>query len=208
MWVATRPPRIEPPSIRNPPDSAETVPAIWGSGCIASAFMFGMMNMNADSMSPSAGIKTQNDGWPLPEIAMMTRNAAHRLSTISIRLSTVRTPKRTTALPFTSEATPKPMAVTPKTNGNHDRCPKISLTISSDDARYIVNTLCMKIDEIEYQSVGRLQKTFDSCQRFLLDRVVAVRQRATFPAVDATTTTALPTRVRMPRTLTARVKTQ
>ena len=69
-----------------------------------------------------------------------------------------------------------------------------------------MNTLCMKIDEIEYHSVGRVAKKFDSCQRFLLDRVVAVRQRATFPAVDATTTTALPTRVRMPRTLTARVK--
>ena len=57
---------------------------------------------------------------------------------------------------------------------------KISLTISSDDARYIVNTL-HEDDEIEYQSVGfGLQKTFDSCQRFLLDRVVAVRQRQRF----------------------------
>ena len=89
---------------------------------------------------------------------MMTRSAAHTLSTISIRLSTVLTPNRTTALPFTSEATPKPMAVTPKTNGNHDRCPKISLTMSSDDARYIVNTLCIKIDEIEYHNVGRVLK--------------------------------------------------
>ena len=60
--AATRPPRIEPPSILKPPDNAETVPAICGTGCIASAFIFGMMNMKADSINANAGMNTQNDG--------------------------------------------------------------------------------------------------------------------------------------------------